>query len=75
MNPDPTIFIIDLQGSSAYYLSKVHLHDFSRFFLLFLLNERRIRIQEAQKHVDPVDPDPESDPGPQHLLLAFRVVT
>jgi hypothetical protein len=41
----------------------------SRFFLLFLLDERRIRIhtsdkwiriREAQKHVDPVDPD--SDP-------------
>ncbi len=26
------------------------------FFLLFLLDDRRIRIQEAQKHVDP---DPE----------------
>jgi hypothetical protein len=24
-----------------------------------LLNDRRIRIREAQKHVDPVDPDPE----------------
>jgi hypothetical protein len=24
----------------------------------------RIRIQEAQKHVDPVDPDPDSDPDP-----------
>jgi hypothetical protein len=34
------------------------------FFLLFLLNDRRIRIQEAQNHVDPVDPD--SDPDPQH---------
>jgi hypothetical protein len=50
----------------------------SRFFLLFLLSDRRIqirirsqirihtsewwiriRIQEAQKHVDPVDPDPQ----------------
>jgi hypothetical protein len=30
----------------------------SRFFLLYLLNDRRIRIREAQKHVDPVDPDP-----------------
>ncbi len=24
----------------------------------------QIRIQEAQKHVDPVDPDPASDPDP-----------
>jgi hypothetical protein len=31
-----------------------------------LPNERRIRIQEAQKHADPVDPD--SDPDPQHCL-------
>jgi hypothetical protein len=31
------------------------------FFFLCLLNDRRIRfwIQEAQKHVDPVDPDPQ----------------
>jgi hypothetical protein len=33
------------------------------FFLLFLLNVRR--IQEAQKHVDP-DPDLDPDPDPQH---------
>jgi hypothetical protein len=32
------------------------------FFLPFLLNDRR--IQEAQKQVDPVDPD--WDPDPQH---------
>ncbi len=25
-----------------------------------------IRILEAQKHVDPVVPDPDSDPDPQH---------
>jgi hypothetical protein len=35
-----------------------------------LLADRRIRIQEAQKHVDPVDPDshpdPDSYPDPQH---------
>jgi hypothetical protein len=67
---------------SAYYFLKVLLNHFSqvksqkeatkqkksRFFLLFLLNDRRIRIQEAQKHVDPEDPDPDSDPDPQHWL-------
>jgi hypothetical protein len=50
------------------------------FFLLFLHDDRRIwiwirihtsdqwiRILEAQKHVDPVDPDPE------HWLLAIRI--
>ena len=26
-------------------------------------------IQEAQKHVDPVDPDPDLDPDPQHWRL------
>jgi hypothetical protein len=31
----------------------------SRFFLVFLLNDKRIRMQEAQKHVDPVDSDPQ----------------
>jgi hypothetical protein len=43
-------------------------------FLLFLLMIEgsgsipltRIRIQEAQKHVDPVDPD--LDPDPQHCF-------
>jgi hypothetical protein len=50
----------------------------SRFFLLFLLGDRRlrihtfgqwirIRIQEAQKHVDPVDPDPD----PQHWYVRY----
>jgi hypothetical protein len=29
------------------------------FFLLFLLDDRRIRIREAQKHSDPTDPDPQ----------------
>jgi hypothetical protein len=33
------------------------------FFLLFLLDDRRIRIREAQNHMDP---DPDSDP--QHWL-------
>ncbi len=73
----------------AYFFVKAHLHFFqkkspkevlkqyeSRFFLLFLLDDRRIwirirnpiqihifdysfRILEAQKHMDPVDPDPD----------------
>ncbi len=58
----------------AYYFLKVHLHHFSlkikshkevtkqyrsRFFLLFLLDDRRIRIREAKKFRDPTDPNPE----------------
>jgi hypothetical protein len=70
---------------SADYILKVHLHNFSmvksqkevtkqwesRFFLLFLLGDRRIRIriQESQKYTDPTDPD--SDPDPQHWLLRY----
>jgi hypothetical protein len=27
------------------------------FFLLFLLDDRRIRIREVQKHMDPTDPE------------------
>jgi hypothetical protein len=42
-----------------------------KVFLTFLFGDRmiqiRIRIQEAQKHGDPVDPD--SDPDPQHWYL------
>jgi hypothetical protein len=36
----------------------------------YLLNDRRIRIREAQKHVDPVDPDPDSDP--EHCLKVYK---
>jgi hypothetical protein len=32
------------------------------FLIFFLLNDRRIRVQETQKHVDPVDPDSDLDP-------------
>jgi hypothetical protein len=69
MDPDPAIFVIDLQEAnkklffllsfSADYFLKVHLHHFlkiksqkevtrqweSRFFLLFLFDDRRIRIR------------------------------
>ncbi len=70
MDPDPDIFVIDLQDASkklifntifsAYYFLKVHLHHFSKiksqkesqnrrnqgfFFLLFLHDDRRIRIR------------------------------
>jgi hypothetical protein len=69
MDPDPAIFVIDLQDAnkkliflknfSAYYFLKVHLHNFSKiksqkesqnsrnqgFFLLFLHDDRRIRIR------------------------------
>jgi hypothetical protein len=40
------------------------------FFLLFNLYDRRIGIREAQKHKDPTDPDPDSDPvpDPQHWI-------
>jgi hypothetical protein len=38
------------------------------FFFLFLLDDRRIRIQETQKHMDPTDTDLDSDPDPQHCL-------
>jgi hypothetical protein len=34
-----------------------------------LLNDRRIRIQEAEKHVDP-----DSDPDPQHCLLGKPIL-
>jgi len=30
MDPDPAIFVIDLQDASAYYFLKVHLHHFSK---------------------------------------------
>ncbi len=64
MDPDPAIFVSDLQdvnkkvlffqSSFAYYFLKVHVHNFSKikshrtvgsmFFLLILLDDRRIRF-------------------------------
>ncbi len=41
---------------------------------VYLLNDRRIRrIQEVQKHVDPIDPDP-VDPDPVNTQLAATVL-
>jgi hypothetical protein len=76
--------IFYLKVFSAYYFLKVHLHHYSkiksqkevtkqresRFFLLFLLDDRRIRIriQGTPKHMDPTDLDPDADQDPQHCL-------
>ncbi len=70
LDPDPDIFVIDLQDAtknikkgSAYYILKVHLHHFSkvkcqkevakqkesRFFLLFLLGDKRIASGSAYR--------------------------
>jgi hypothetical protein len=63
-DPDPAIFIIDLQDANKkliYYFLKEHLHHYSKikvkkksqnsrnqgFFLLFLLDDRRIRIRTS----------------------------
>jgi hypothetical protein len=39
------------------------------FFILFLIDDIRIRIREAQKHMDPTDPDP------QHWFLVLGGIT
>ncbi len=72
MDPDPAIFVIDLQYASkklifytivsAYYFLKVHLHHFSKSRIHTSDKWIRLRILEAQKHVGPVDPEPD----PQH---------
>ncbi len=41
------------------------------FFLLFLLDDKRIRIREAQKHKNLTDLD--SDPDPQHWFVGLCV--
>jgi hypothetical protein len=60
MDPDPAIFVSDLQNCL-----KVHLHNFSKikshkeftkqwesmFFLLFLLDDRRIRIRISDQWI------------------------
>jgi hypothetical protein len=37
-----------------------------------LHDDRRIRIREAQKHVDPVDSDPDQDP--QHWMVQMQAI-
>jgi hypothetical protein len=84
-DPDPSIFIIDLQDANkklfkkkffcillfegtftSFFKSKKSKRNHKtveiKVFLTILLNDRRIRIQEAQKHMDPVDPDPQHCP-------------
>jgi hypothetical protein len=65
-DPDPAIFVIDPQDESPKEVTK---QQESRFVLLFLLADRMIRIRSrvAHKHVDPVDPNPDSDP--EHFLI------
>ncbi len=102
MDPDPAIFVSDLQDinqQKKFFLSSFYILLFegtftwffkdkksqrshkkvpyeSMFFLLFLLDDRSIRIRasdkwirirEAQKHMDHTDPDP------QHCLALRRI--
>jgi hypothetical protein len=32
-----------------------------------------MRIQEAQKHTDPTDPDPDADPNPELATCGFKI--
>jgi hypothetical protein len=88
MDPDPAIFVIDLQDASkklifntifsAYFFLKVRLHHFSKIksqkvsqnsrnqgfsYYFCMMTEGSGCGREAQKHLDPVDSDP------QHWLL------
>ncbi len=78
-----------IKSFSACYFLKVHLHNFlkiksqkevtkryeSRFFLLSLLTDRRnrIRIQKAQKHTSPTDPDSDPQHCWKHYIEHFYV--
>ncbi len=46
-----------------------------KVFLPIFATDRRIqiRIREAQKHVDPVDSDPDSDLDPEHWFTCLSV--
>jgi len=74
-------------GSADPCLRLMDLDSESRCCLLFLRDDRRIRIRtrihihssdlwirirEAQKRVDPLDPDPNSDPDPQHCFYQIK---
>ncbi len=64
LDPDPAIFVIDLQGAnkklffnaifSAYYFLKVYLHHFSK-----IKSQKESQNSRNQDFMDPVDLDPE----------------
>jgi hypothetical protein len=86
---DPAISVIDLRDANKTLIKKKFFclllfegtftsffkdkKSESRFFLLFFLDNRRIRIhtsdldldKEGPKHVDLVDPDQDSEPDPK----------
>ncbi len=55
-----------MQGFSYYFL-----HDDRRIRIWIHTSDWWIRIREAQKHVDPVDPDPD----PEHCLKLLHLVS
>ncbi len=89
-DPDPAIFVIDLQDVNKKLKNIIMLITFWRyiyiifqrqnvqkksynirnlgFFYYFCLMIEGWKIREAQIHVDPVDPDPDSDLDPAHCL-------
>jgi hypothetical protein len=81
MDPDPAIFVMDLQDTNLkkkFFCVFLFEGTFTSFFKdkkskrghktvgIKVFLDRRIRIQEAQKHTDSTEPNPESDPYPQH---------
>jgi hypothetical protein len=56
MDPDPSIFIIDLQDANKKQIKK-SFRSRIRIQIWIHTSDLWSRIREAQKHVDPVDPD------------------
>ncbi len=81
---DPCLWLVD--PDSTYYFLKVHLHHFSkiksqkevtkqyeaRFFLLFLFDDKRIRIHTSDKWIRIQEAQKHTHPDPQHW---FQVKT
>jgi hypothetical protein len=68
--PDPTTFFIDFKDAKKSFFPFIFRLKKCNFLLIFCVNSDeciRIRIQEAQKHADPADPDP------QHCRTSFQV--
>jgi hypothetical protein len=57
---DPAIFVIDLQDADKNYCNLKTIY--SAYYFL--------KVQEAQKHTDPTDPD--SDPDSQHCFIQVQ---
>ena len=77
---DPAIFVIDIQDANKKLILKIKSPKEvtkqyeSWVFLLFLLDDRRIRIHTSDKWIRSREDQKHVDPDPEHWLEGLRTV-